>query len=295
MTDLAATDLTYSGFGKDKSTFLGPNKGWLRRGTISFGDGALTYPSGGIPLTKAKLGCPHALVDVIFIETSTNPGNHYEFDRSAGKIRIFENAPSGTISAGTFTGDAPYTASDYVVVDDDSPSGTALFVVLGPGGPGLASNADVAQADTTLVIGDDAFGVKYDANPAANAGVALYLHNDPANTAATDRILVVSPSDANIFIPGSGGGLLKLVDDDNAASNGDAIVYDDDSDARLECTTTGDANANISTITSSWVIGAPTGNVSARTFTGTDAMAAELDAASDAPAATVLEVEVIGW
>lgn len=321
MTAIATGNVTYTGFDPKSSTYLGPKYGWLRRGTISFGNGSLTYPSGGIPLTKSKLGCPHSLVDVIFIEASTNPGNRYEFDRSAGKIRIFENAPSGTITSTftgdkptftgdkpTFTGDAPRAISEYVVVDDNSPSGKALYVMMNPAGAILCSNADVAQADTIISIGNDMFCIDHVADPANALGASpLYLIKDIANTNVQNRILSVTAGNANIFVQGSNGGLLKIVDNDNAATLGDAIIYDDNSDHRLECTTTGNANANIGSLINSWIYTTPTGNVSTvtgnvatvtgnvtSTFSGTDAQGPELDT-GDTPAATVLEVEVIGW
>ena len=195
MTDIATGNVTYSGFDPKSSTYLGPKYGWLRRGTISFGNSALTYPSGGIPLSKTKLGCPHELVDMIFIEASTNPGNRYEFDRSAGKIRIFENAPAGTIASTftgdkptftgdkpTFTGDAPRAISEYVVVDSDSPEGRQLYVMLCPGGSTLCSNLDTAKVDSKLQIGNDLFLIDHVADP-ANALFAspLYLTKDIAN------------------------------------------------------------------------------------------------------------------
>ena len=52
MADLASTDLTYTSvrkaeIGRISKTVLVD---------VAFGDGALTYPNGGVPLDKAKLG-----------------------------------------------------------------------------------------------------------------------------------------------------------------------------------------------------------------------------------------------
>jgi hypothetical protein len=100
MTNIVAGDVTYSGFaGKDKQ-FLG-RLGYLARGTATFGNGSLTYPTGGVPLTKAKMGCPRVLKSCKVLETNAK-GLLVEFDVSAEKLRLFWSAgftPSGNVAA----------------------------------------------------------------------------------------------------------------------------------------------------------------------------------------------------
>ena len=109
MTDIVAANVSYSFNIRDKE-FKG-RRGFSSRGTISFGNGSLTYPSGGIPLTKAKIGLPRVLRSV-FIEESNASLYTFEFDYSAQTIRIFQaagqavtgNVAAPTITLGTGTG-----------------------------------------------------------------------------------------------------------------------------------------------------------------------------------------------
>lgn len=107
MADLAASDLTYAGFNGRNKLFLGRGLGYMCRGTISFGNGALTYPTGGVPLTKGKMGCPRVLRSLKILETNA-VGYVLEFDVSAEKLRMFrtsaESVSLSSNSAGTPTG-----------------------------------------------------------------------------------------------------------------------------------------------------------------------------------------------
>lgn len=86
MADLASTNLTYSFSNRDK-VFQG-RRGYSVRGTISFGDGALTYPSGGIPLLKGKMGLPRFVRSLKVLETNAL-GYIFEYDVSAEKLKLF--------------------------------------------------------------------------------------------------------------------------------------------------------------------------------------------------------------
>lgn len=105
MADIVAANVTYSFNAKDKM-FEG-RRGFSARGTISFGNGSLTYPSGGIPLTKGKCGMPRVLRSVDVLE-SNGARYLFEYDVSAEKLRLFFTAAeSGSLSsnsAGTPTG-----------------------------------------------------------------------------------------------------------------------------------------------------------------------------------------------
>lgn len=87
MADIAAGDLTYTlqagtavteGDGRYGATFK-----------VQFGNGSLTYPTGGIPLTKAKLGCPVSLEEVHLMDASDADGLVYKLDYENAKIRIY--------------------------------------------------------------------------------------------------------------------------------------------------------------------------------------------------------------
>lgn len=57
--------------------------------SITFGDGALTYPSGGIPILKGKLGCPTVIEDLSFVESDAASGYVFKYDESAQTIRMY--------------------------------------------------------------------------------------------------------------------------------------------------------------------------------------------------------------
>lgn len=65
--------------------------------TIVFGDGSKEYTNGGIPLVKAKLGCPESIRSLIFLGEVGTPGNVPVFNYTANTIRLFRD---GNITAG---------------------------------------------------------------------------------------------------------------------------------------------------------------------------------------------------
>lgn len=77
---------------------------------ISFGDGALTYPSGGIPLDKGKMGLPNDVQDLLMSDAMASDGYVYKFDKSNLKIRIYQgdhNNASDSPLIELLTSDAP--------------------------------------------------------------------------------------------------------------------------------------------------------------------------------------------
>lgn len=87
MADLAASDVTYT-LQTGRSELTGGSK-QKHVYSIAFGDGTDTYPSGGVPLTKAKLGLPTIIEALNFVEDNAGDGYIYKFDESAEKIRIY--------------------------------------------------------------------------------------------------------------------------------------------------------------------------------------------------------------
>lgn len=87
MSAIAASDLTYTLLNrrKDESSRKRFNV------KIQFGDGALTYPSGGIPLSLGKLGCPNVIESLVVYDSGAS-GYHYEYDQANGKLRLFQSA-----------------------------------------------------------------------------------------------------------------------------------------------------------------------------------------------------------
>lgn len=88
MPQIAAADVTYT-LVESKASPSAPEAEHIF--TIVFGDGSLTYTDGGIPLTKAKLGCPQAIKELIFLGEVGTPGNVPVFNYTANTIRLFRD------------------------------------------------------------------------------------------------------------------------------------------------------------------------------------------------------------
>lgn len=99
MTDLAASNLTYT---INSRQFIGGKAGFRVDAQISFGNGSLTYPSGGVPITKAKLACPRRIRSLDVIETNA-VGYLFTYDVSAEKLFIHLSKPTGTVAAPTIS------------------------------------------------------------------------------------------------------------------------------------------------------------------------------------------------
>lgn len=157
MADLAASDLTYSFKIVDKH-FIG-RPGYVAYGTISFGNGSLTYPSGGIPLTKAKMGMPRKIRSLNVVETNAT-GYQYEYDVSAEKLRLFVTAgftPAGSVAAPVFTGSALAVHGHVLHLNNaDVADSAGARVNAGTNLLGANTGSDIsvaAVADTTGVGG----------------------------------------------------------------------------------------------------------------------------------------------
>jgi hypothetical protein len=57
---------------------------------VEFGDGALTYPAGGVPLDKNKLGTPNELRQLTLMDSEDADGFVYKWDFENNKIRIYQ-------------------------------------------------------------------------------------------------------------------------------------------------------------------------------------------------------------
>ena len=90
MADLAASDITYTILNSRK-------KGDSRshnRVRLAFGDGALTVPANGIPLTKGKMGCPTVIESLVIVDQGTS-GYRFQYDQSSEKLVVMQ-APAQT-------------------------------------------------------------------------------------------------------------------------------------------------------------------------------------------------------
>jgi hypothetical protein len=93
MANIASTDVTYTITSQKKLE----DSRKIVHATLAFGDGALTYPAGGIPVLKGSLGCPYN-IDAFKIFDTGGSGYTYEFDKANSKIRIFQSAAAAAHS-----------------------------------------------------------------------------------------------------------------------------------------------------------------------------------------------------
>lgn len=110
MPDIASTDVTY--------TIVDEQKVQGRRLTqldAAFGDGVLTYPSGGVPLDKTKMGTPNEIIELNIVDAANANGLVYKYDKANNKLRIYEgdyaqagDAPLVELDSGS---DAPAAAT----------------------------------------------------------------------------------------------------------------------------------------------------------------------------------------
>lgn len=91
MPQIAAADVTYAAV--EGSATANPADPMMERSyTITFGDGSLLYTSGGIPLTKAKLGCPAHIMRLHIMDAAHANGLVPKWNQTANTIRLYQDA-----------------------------------------------------------------------------------------------------------------------------------------------------------------------------------------------------------
>lgn len=86
MVDLASTDVTVT---LEERTIEGKKK--RNRVSIAFGDGALTYPSGGVPMPAfGSFGMVRNLDYAILIDPASATGIIWKWDKTNLKLRGYE-------------------------------------------------------------------------------------------------------------------------------------------------------------------------------------------------------------
>lgn len=100
MAQIGTADVTYTLVSENAS----PGKPQPERiFTIVFGDGSKEYTNGGIPLVKAKLGCPAVIQSLSFIGEVGTPGNVPVFNYTANTIRLFRDGNVTAAAAAALT------------------------------------------------------------------------------------------------------------------------------------------------------------------------------------------------
>lgn len=95
MPDIAAADVTYTHAPGNVNYERG--LGIRRLVIIAFGNNSLTYPTGGVPLDKVKLGCPNSLRSLQVLDQGANArGFKFEWDKANNKMLVNIEAAVGT-------------------------------------------------------------------------------------------------------------------------------------------------------------------------------------------------------
>ena len=85
MADIANGDITYTLVKKNSV-----ESGKSNNVRIQFGNGVLTYPAGGIPLNKTKLGLPNTVTSLVVYDDMSADGFVYKWDNVNNKVRIYQ-------------------------------------------------------------------------------------------------------------------------------------------------------------------------------------------------------------
>jgi len=124
---------------------------------VSFGDGTATYTSGGIPLTKAKLGCP-AIVQELYVMSPGVNGITFAWNRTAESIQVYQHVHNFIMAGGvTTTADFLYHSSGALGkaaatnVTVSGSSSTTLGGVVPALNAGEMSTATIVPATTLQV------------------------------------------------------------------------------------------------------------------------------------------------
>lgn len=161
MADIASSDVVYTLVKQRKED--SSNK--VINLTAAFGNATLTYPSGGIPLDKAKMGVPNHIVSLTISSPASADGLIYKYDQANNKIRIYQSGAhahdvlikGGTAAAGTDAVNVKTAilgkeaATDATILGADSATKGGVLS-LAQAALGEVAAASYAPAATTLYI-----------------------------------------------------------------------------------------------------------------------------------------------
>lgn len=150
MTALASTDVTVSVSRRDKDMFGGMRKATIA--DITFGDGALTYPTGGVPLpAKGAFGFTKEIA-MGLIEQPPGNGFIYKYDRANHKLKILnQKVTTGSTTVTT-------SASGALIENENGAEtvarlyGTAVDTTYNLGQLGEVSTAHAPASTTVRMI-----------------------------------------------------------------------------------------------------------------------------------------------
>lgn len=144
MADIAAGDVTYTLL-KQRNLADSRRQNLVR---LAFGNGVLTYPANGIPISKGKMGCPAIIESMVVVDKGTS-GYIFTYDQSAEKL-VVTQAPIQTHSHDLFIRDNTVAdgATTRINVGTNALSSNtgANFTIAGNTTTGGVLNATLAAA-----------------------------------------------------------------------------------------------------------------------------------------------------
>lgn len=168
--------------------------------TVSFGDGALTYPSGGVPL-PAKSYFRLSSIDAFHIEAPSGNGYVYKYDAANHKIKMFQTAtltPAGTVAAPVFTGSALATHTHDLVYIGGITATEAVAIDGGDTlGKNAATNRTIAGADSATKGGVVAIT---GGTPAGTNSAPAFTGAATAAAALAEVGTAVAPAAATLYV-----------------------------------------------------------------------------------------------
>ena len=113
MANIAASNVTFAFANSSKYGSKDDNSVRQEKVTVSFGNGTLTYPAGGVPLSGlTNWGFPNKIDEVITVDMSSPDGFVYKYSSANNSLRIYEqNATTGALIEVTSGSFAPAATS----------------------------------------------------------------------------------------------------------------------------------------------------------------------------------------
>ena len=191
MADLAASDVSVSLPARDRQIARGDKV--ISLADLTFGDGAKTYPTGGVPLPAiGNFGVKKAF-QAMFIQQPSGNGYTYRFDQANHKIKIME---IGQISQE----EKADAGSAYTVTHDATPDGNAIYMKYDDGGnPYLCCNMANDEADKAIAFaGGQNVVISHDAS-AGTGGLQVYFDED--GVAAAQLLVNNTLTGGDVYLP----------------------------------------------------------------------------------------------
>ena len=196
---------------------------------IDFGDGALTYPTLGVPLPVIGDFALQSFIDKLDIYDPDNSnGLLWKYDKANHKLRGYRSASYTPI----FSGAAPGVVT-VEVTDDDTAAATGVVLYVLETTPikkgralGELQFVSPTNVDGSGTVASGGTGyVAEDTDFAATGGLQVYFDEDAT---ITERFLINNPTGNDVLVVLGNGSVLNLKHSASAAADGVPVFFDED-------------------------------------------------------------------